>query len=36
MKKTKKIKLSWNVSKVNDTSRISAMYCFKSCSENKN
>lgn len=32
----KKIKLNWNVSKEKDTARVSAMYCFKSCSANKN
>lgn len=32
----KKIKLEWKVSEKKDTSRVSAMYCFKSCSANKN
>ncbi|MCW2279404.1 hypothetical protein EDD73_14314 [Heliophilum fasciatum] len=32
----KEIKLTWVVKKVEDTSRVNAMYCFKSCSANQN
>lgn len=32
----KKIVLSWEVKSIEDTSRVAAMYCFKSCSVNQN
>ncbi len=32
----KKISLKWKVEDEKDNSRISTMYCFKSCSVNKN
>lgn len=32
----KKIVIKWNVKNIKDTSRVSSMYCFKSCSANKN
>ncbi len=31
-----KIILTWNVKKVKNVARITAMYCFKSCSVNQN
>jgi len=32
----KKITLKWKVTKVKDTARASAMYCFKNCEKNQN
>lgn len=31
-----KIILKWDVHSVEDTTRVTAMYCFKSCSANQN
>lgn len=31
-----KIVLKWQVIKVKDSARASAMYCFKNCDKNKN
>lgn len=31
-----KIVLKWEVQTVEDTSRVTAMYCFKTCSVNEN
>lgn len=32
----KTITLKWTVAKVKDSSRVSAMYCFKNCDKNQN
>lgn len=30
------VKISWKVKNVKDSSRLSTMYCFKSCEKNQN
>ena len=32
----KKLRVEWNVKKINDSSRVGMMYCFKSCEANQN
>ena len=32
----KKVKVTWTVKKVKDSSRVNAMYCFKNCDKNQN
>jgi hypothetical protein len=34
--KEKEIKIKWKEKKEKDNSRVGMMYCFKSCSTNKN
>ena len=34
MNEIEKIKLTWEVPEIEDTSRVTAMYCFKNCVNN--